>query len=322
MNIMAMGLLALALLASCATGAREGWTTGGEDPCYPASDYITAVGSGATQEAAFSNASRALAAVFGQDIQASVAQTSFEQVRDGGSSSQASLEAATFANVDVEDLAGVEIVDSVQEGGVWHALAAMDRRRASAIYSRRVAEARASVQAALLELEGAPPTLEAHRKAAGLRPVLDAMAADLAVLSIVDPKAAAGLSGPERALVDAAERRIRAGLVCVLSVQGDAAPAAEAALRGFLSSRGFAVADSDAPYRVEAGFSISHSEEGGFLFANWEFSIDVRNLASGVSELSWHGSGRRGGATAARADDMALRAALEDLGGVWPSPEA
>lgn len=323
-RLLAAGLLALAFAAaavSCATGggapSGEGWI-GGEDPRYPSSAFLTAVGTGSSLEEASSNASAALASIFRQDIQSRTVAASSEQVFDGKAASQSSFDAASLVNVAIEDLAGLRIAESCEKGGVWRALAVMDRRQASSIYSGRAGEAFALIQSVLLDLEAAPPTFANYQRAMDLYPVFDGMLDDLAILEVVDPAAASMAPRLGRARIDEAARRMRGGLVCALRVEGAQGAAMESALLGFLSSKGFAISDADADRLVTARLDIEHSGEGGFLYANWEFSIKIADPATGACDLAWRSTGRKGGITESRADDMAIRAILKGLEEEWP----
>lgn len=99
---------------------------------YPAAKYLTGLGTGKNQKQAELEAVEKLAAIFGRDV-ASVAKSSQRMVEAQKDGSVQTGSISDFGQnitqkVSVEDLIGIEIKETAEDGGVHYALAVLDKK--------------------------------------------------------------------------------------------------------------------------------------------------------------------------------------------------
>jgi hypothetical protein len=272
---------------------RPDWV---EDPysVYDRGTYVAVLGHGATRDAAERNALVALAALFGQSVQAELqaAEAYSEAVVNGTvkSSSQTSeITEALKVSVEMDTLAGAEIRDVwYDQKSVYYAAAIMEKARAAGIYDAKI---NANMSAINALMEDAGKETEALY-ACGL------LYAGLRVAGITEEfiKTAAAVGSGPAGKYDAALGRIqqfrsayRAGrdsLRFTVRVEGpDTAGRIERTLQELLEGGGYITTLQNPQYTVAA--RLTAAEEAGRTRVSIRAGIAVRIERDGSALFSY-----------------------------------
>jgi hypothetical protein len=123
-------ILALSVAACAGFGGAPDWVESASSPEYPKSEYVTALGTGETLEAAGMTAKGELSQIFSAELESAVELVEEESMQDGRAFSQSDLFADTRISTHIV-LEGVEVPLHWRDpatGQTW-ALAVLERRK-------------------------------------------------------------------------------------------------------------------------------------------------------------------------------------------------
>jgi len=312
------GLL-LACVGATSFAARTPDWVDGKSSRYPEANYLTGVGRADTPEAAEDRAYAAISRVFSAQI--SQRTREWEQYlqtdEEGKTAAQRDISIDQVTQVSTEKvLEHVVIAERFQDKNtkVHYALAAMDRRQASATLRERIAGLDREIDELLAPARRTDDTLSRARAlhlAVRLLLLRDAYHTDL---QIVDPSGRGSDPLTRLKTVRLELRRyLEQHVRIALEVAGDDTDAIRDALTEGLNQYGLPVSGADAPHadiviRGSVSFEpVGHMPQGPFV--RWTARFDVLDRSTDQIIGSIGRGGREGHVTDQEARARALRAA-------------
>lgn len=275
-------LFALALLSSVsfADERMPDWVMQ-PSRAYPSERYLAAVGEGKTKKQAENQAVSQIASFFSQNVNSrSEASRALSQDNRGGRATV--TEKSDFTEkidreVLLDDLAGVEIADSFFDGGVFYALAVLDRRNAAQTYSQYVRENNAKIQS-LVDDDGASDIerVAIYGKAEKIAAETEKWLRYLSVLDVEKSRAlrAESFSATE---LQKAKRKIAAKIPISVEASGEFAARVAAACEDAILSCGFKCSSAASAFVLRLSVSTERRST-----ADKEFVFCLYNVIGGL----------------------------------------
>jgi hypothetical protein len=289
---------------------------------YSDAQYVSAVGSGASREAAEKKAVSELVAVFGQSVKGETAISSrySEAVKNGVvvASDDTSVNEAVSTSVSFDTIVGAEIKDVWFDGKktTW-AVAVMDKAKAGILYAGLIDKDEAAI-AKLTDIpEADRASFDAYSRFDLAAAIADADATFLNILSVVSP----GTAATKRESVKSADAlrlecvKIAQSLPIALIIDGDRDARVRSAFASSFSDAGFKTVDHGARYALTAKITLSEAKlaDNPNKFVRYVLEANLTDMKTGAVILPFSANGREGHATVAEAENRAYRAAEKKI---------
>ena len=264
-------------------------------------EYVAASGIGRSAADAESDAIASLASVFGVSVEAL---TEIE-VSDSGISSDDSYRYSADLAVSVDDLVGVSVIDSWNDGRVYYALAALDRDAAADYYLSEMLWLSDYVSDSYDGISSRIGDFRAYAEARDLIPIaerLDGVRTILSVLSPDDVQAIAVIDpGTVRLLAD----RCRDAVSIRLEISPDINGALRRSLASFFSSFGIDLTDGDARYVIRGGIEGYPSKAPArMVYVDYFLTLELYDTDSREVLMTFAEDGREGHRTESQAFNL------------------
>jgi len=321
------GFCLVLALASCATESRTlvpagfaatpqpGWTRTGQHASFPDSAYLTAVGSGASRQAAERDALGRLVSIFGIDVRVDVrVRESYRNMGGGGAGThQIEFDEDIVTGAGMDNLIGVEVGDSWSDGRNSHALVVMNRARATQIYTEMI-------RANLEIIDGLTNMPAAERNTLGgfSRHQTAAVFADMntsyaALLSVIGSPQQ-GLRRGDDFRREAQE--IAAAIPISININNDRAGRIQSAFARSFSDLGFRTGGANQRYALNVNIVTYQTDHQNVnVFARMLLSADLTDTRTGAVLLPYSFNHREGHTSWQLAEDRAFMVAEQLING-------
>jgi hypothetical protein len=322
----AVSLFVLALFACASTprantsrGAEPGWLN---DPyrVYNRATTIAAVGYGSSRDAAEKAAFTALTAIFGQSIQSeSTTSYSYTQALEASGaawSENSDVSQAVKTSVNMDTLIGAEIKDVYQGSGTWYAAAALDKAKASMIYSDLINQNLASI-ANLTNLSAAEKqSFEGILKYHAAAALADANRIFANVKNVISPGSMMGENLKSGADFRLAAAEIAKVVPIAVTVENDRNNRVKGAFSLALASAGFRTGGTNSRYVLTASVALEEASFAGnpYRWIRYVMNSSLTDTASGAVLFPYSISGREGHNSISEAQNRSIQAIEKDIG--------
>ncbi|MDR2768120.1 MAG: LPP20 family lipoprotein [Treponema sp.] len=320
----ALSIFALALFACASTprggGAEPGWLN---DPyqVYNRATTIAAVGYGSSRDSAEKAAFTALTAIFGQSIQSeSVTSYSYTQALEASGASwseNSDVAQAVKTSVNMDTLIGAEIKDVYRGAdGTWYAAAALDKARASMIYSDLINQNLASI-ANLANLSAAEKqSFEGILKYHAAAALADANRIFANVKNVISPGSMLGENLKTGADFRLAAAEIAKAIPIAVTVENDRNNRVKGAFSGALASAGFRTGGTNSRYVLSASVVLEEASFAGNPYKWIRYVVDsgLTDTSSGAVLFPYSVNGREGHNSISEAQNRSIQAIEKDIG--------
>lgn len=294
---------------------------------YPENQYISAVGSGDTREAAEKNALGALISIFGQTVKGDTTVSSkySEAVKSGkiAVSQDTNIDEAINTSFDLKSVVGAEIKDTwFDKKSTTYAVAVMDKMKASLVYSGLIESNEQTIAKLVAIPDTEKDTLDAYARYDLASAIGDANGQFVNVLSVLNPSAAAA----KRGTVSSGDQlrietlKIAQKIPISVAIEDDRDGRITAAFSAAIAKAGFKSGGVDSRYQLDGKFALSEAVLPNNTNKFARFLVDARLTDTLLSTvlLPYTINGREGHATMFEAENRAVRAAetkiAEDFG--------
>ena len=288
-------------IMSCASSQQSGssqpaWV---DDPyaTYSESQYMAAVGSGSTQNEAQDQALAGLSRIFESRVDAEQTITEeFEEWEDGDEwFSESNVEVVNFSRISTDqDLVNAQVVEThLEDGGVWYALASLNRNETARVIRDRIEENRSKIS----DLEGAAENQSRIYRELGLLQQARNLALENEVLAQQRNTIRGGgaISGSED-LPRLSEKVRNVREECIVSIAGNSdAVDILPAVRDMFQQMGYIIGDSGV-LEADVSFNPQYADlnRDDAEFVRWTLSISVDDPDMGQSIATFSHDGRDG----------------------------
>ncbi len=322
--------LSLALLfvimmtaVSCSTTRTPGWLSSPGE-AYPENQYLTAVGSGSSLQAAQNNAIGNLARIFRADVRAD--QTLVDDYIETMRNEDVDLERITslISTTRIEsnmEMLNVQVYETHQDNGTYYVLAGFERLRTSTIYSREISNNEMQISELRSRASGEESVI---RKMSLLRSALVVSEVNENLSRQRDQILNRSVQyNPEVEQRLAIEREIEelSRQATIRLRMADGFPRElDGALKTVFQDMGFRLGESvtDPLLEVHAQFIVEDTDLGrdDAVFKHWSVIIDITDTQTRTDFRQFFHEGRTGAAS----DDQATRRSARDARDVIERP--
>ena len=292
--------LLFAIGAASLMAALPGWVMDPYDFLDP-DEYIAASGIGRSAAEAEGDAISSLAAVFG----VSVDSLTEIDVSDTGISADDSYAFSANIEVSVDDLVGVSVVDSWNDGRIYYALASLDREDAADHYLSQLLWLSSFVEERYDEIAEAIGDFRAYAEARKLIPVAERLDGVRTILGVLSPQIVSSVSvidpGKVRLLAD----QCRDAVSIRLEIDGDINGALKRSLATYFSVFGIDLTDGEARYVIRGGIEGYPSKAPArMVYVDYFLTLELYDTVSGETLMVFSEDGREGHRTEAQARNL------------------
>jgi len=306
---------------AASTGAKPAWVDAPER-VYGKPDYISAVGSGPSREAAQGRALANLVAIFGQSVRSNlqILETYQETVRNGQVAGYQENHAITDAidqAASMDTLVGAEIKDVwVDSGGTVYAVAVMEKAGTNTLYGQMIRNNLGVIDRLTNLPESEKYTLGGYIKYNQAGIFADTNQLYLTVLQIIGNTtgiAPGNIETGDYYRLEAAE--IITHIPIGVEVEGDVSGRIKGAFAKVFNQAGFRSSGTNSRYVLKAVvvFSEPDYSESKFKYARLELSADLVDTTNNAVLLPYNLNRREGHSSYSEAQQRAIRWAESEI---------
>ena len=298
-------LLLLVFLGSVGTACSTlpSWAN---DPYsgYSKTDYICAVGFGKNQAEADLEAKKEIAGFFGTSVNSSTELTSSDSSGSGFSSSFSSR---SSAQVNADDIVGIEIDKRFSEGSQFVSHAILGKKSAITFYAGQIANYITKVtnvqdyiqkdMGSMYAIEDLSELIDAYngyQKSLRIYNALSSVPYKTVLTEIPD--------------ISSISQQVFSSTEISLKVSGDDSGRIESTIKAFLTDCGLSIARRKARNVVDVSVSLENTEVKGnpYKFCRYSFSVSITDEVYGEQVFGFSSSGREGQNTYDQAKTRAI----------------